>query len=421
MGEVPAFESAASSTEICRCCGAPLTETFADLGMSPLANSYVPLAEAGAMERFYPLRSFVCKNCYLVQLGQYESPETIFADYLYFSSFSETWLRHAEEYVEQAIRRFHLNGETQVTEVASNDGYLLQYFKRRGIPVFGIDPAPTVADAAIKKGIPTEIAFFNAATARRLRAEGLRPALIVANNVMAHVPNLHDFVQGFRELLAPDGVITIEFPHLLRLMAENQFDTIYHEHFSYFSLLSAERVLGQHGLEVFDVEELPTHGGSLRIYVRHAEDGEKPISEATRTLRSQEIAAGLAETDAYRRFGERVVQTKLALLDFLIDAKRSEKRVVGYGAPAKGNTLLNYCGVGPELLEYTVDLSPHKQGHLLPGTRIPILAPEVILKDKPDFVLILPWNLKDEISKQMAAVRGWGGKFVVPIPTAKIF
>lgn len=412
---------AAFRAPACRCCGAPLTETFADLGMTPLANSYVAPERAAAMEPFYPLHALVCSDCRLVQLAEFETPQAIFGDYLYFSSVSSSWLRHAERHAEAMIARLGLDHTTQVIEVASNDGYLLQYFARRGIPVLGVDPAANVAEVAIGRGIPTEVAFFGATTARRLRAAGHAPALMCANNVMAHVPNLHDFVEGFRILLAPGGVLTVEFPHLLRLMQEGQFDTIYHEHFSYFSLSTAEMVLAQHGLVVFDVEELPTHGGSLRIFVRHAEDRAKPVTEAVEELRQRELAAGLNGPDAYAAFAAQVVETKCALLDFLVGCRRAGQRVVGYGAPAKGNTLLNYCGVGPELLPFTVDASPHKQGLLLPGTRIPIRPPGAILEEKPDFVLILPWNLRDEIAREMSAIREWGGRFAVPIPTVQVF
>jgi SAM-dependent methyltransferase len=300
-------------------------------------------------------------------------------------------------------------------------GYLLQYFAQRGIPVLGVDPAANVAQTAIARGVPTEVAFFGAETARRLRAAHPAPALMVANNVLAHVPDLHDFVEGFRILLAPGGVATFEFPHLLRLMEKNEFDTIYHEHFSYISLLVAERLMGEHGLAVFDVEELPTHGGSLRLHVRHAGDASKPVTLAVGRVRAAERAVGLEGMEAYRRFAGRAVETKRALLDFLIGAHRAGKKVVGYGAPAKGNTLLNYCGVGKELLPFTVDRSTHKQGLLLPGSRIPVRAPEAIAEEKPDFVLILPWNLRDEIAAQMASIRDWGGRFVVPIPGVEVF
>ena len=405
----------------CRCCGAPLHETFADLGLTPLANSYVAPAEASRMEPFYPLHALVCSDCRLVQLAEFESPQAIFSEYRYFSSVSDAWLRHAETYAERMAARFGLGAATPVVEIASNDGYLLQYFARRGIPVLGIDPAANVARTAIDRGIPTEIAFFGAATAERVRAAHPQPMLMAANNVLAHVPDLHDFVEGFRILLAPGGVATFEFPHLLQLMRHAEFDTIYHEHFSYISLLVAERIFAQHGLTVFDLEELPTHGGSLRLFVRHAADKAKAVTPAVESMRALEREAGLDGPEAYRGFADQVVETKAALLEFLLRARREGKTVVGYGAPAKGNTLLNYCGVGPELLPFTVDRSPHKQGLLLPGTRIPIRAPEAILEARPDYVLILPWNLREEIAAQMSAIREWGGRFVVPIPQVEIF
>jgi 2-polyprenyl-3-methyl-5-hydroxy-6-metoxy-1,4-benzoquinol methylase len=409
------------SAPACRCCGAPLRETFADLGMSPLANSFVAPADVARMEPFYPLHALVCSECRLVQLAEFESPRAIFSDYRYFSSISEAWLRHAETYAGRMIARFGLGAATPVVEVASNDGYLLQYFARHGIPVLGIDPAANVAVTAIARGIPTEIAFFGAVTAERVRAAHPRPLLMAANNVLAHVPDLHDFVEGFRILLAPGGVATFEFPHLLQLMRHGQFDTIYHEHFSYISLLVAERIFAQHGLTVFDLEELPTHGGSLRLFVRHDEDAAKAMTPAVAAMRALEREAGLDRAEGYRGFAGQVVETKAALLEFLLQARREGKRVVGYGAPAKGNTLLNYCGIGPELLAFTVDRSPHKQGLLLPGTRIPIRAPEAILEARPDYVLILPWNLREEVAAQMAAIREWGGRFVLPIPQVEIF
>ncbi len=406
----------------CRCCGAVLTESFADLGMTPLANSFVAPQDASARESFYPLHALVCSECRLVQLAEFETPQAIFSDYLYFSSVSESWLRHAESYAERMTSRFGLGPETPVVEVASNDGYLLQYFAARGIPVLGVDPAANVAASAIARGIPTEVAFFGALTARRLLAAGHpAPRLMAANNVLAHVPDLHDFVEGFRILLAPGGVATFEFPHLLRLMQFNQFDTIYHEHFSYLSLLVVERLFAQHGLVVFDAEELPTHGGSLRVFARHGADAAKPVGASVARLRAEEQAAGLDGPEAYRRFARGVVEAKCSLLEFLVGAWRAGQRVVGYGAPAKGNTLLNYCGIGPELLPFTVDRSPHKQGLLLPGTRIPVREPEAIFREGPDFVLILPWNLKEEVAGQMAGIRAWGGRFVVPIPKVEIF
>jgi SAM-dependent methyltransferase len=404
----------------CRFCAAPLTETFVDLGMSPLSNAFVAPERAFAMEKFYPLHAFVCGACRLVQLPAVESPEAIFDDYLYFSSYSDTWLRHAEAYAAAMVARLGLSGQSLVVEIASNDGYLLQYFRGAGIPVLGVEPARNVAAVAQGKGIPTDIAFFGEGTARRLKATGAAPDLIAANNVLAHVPDLNDFVAGLKLLLAPSGVATIEFPHLLRLIDENQFDTIYHEHFSYFSLLTAERIFARHGLALFDVEELPTHGGSLRVHLRHAERAAPPIAASVEALRRREQAAGLDGPAPYRRFAEAVADTKAAILDFLIEARRHGKRVAGYGAPAKGNTLLNYCGIRTDLIAFTVDRSPHKQGMLLPGTHIPIRAPEALLEARPDYVLILPWNLKDEIMVQMAAIRDWGGRFVVPIPQLKI-
>jgi SAM-dependent methyltransferase len=404
----------------CRCCGEPLAETFANLGMSPLSNAFVSPADAGRMEPFYPLHVFVCGKCRLVQLDEFESPEHIFQDYLYFSSFSDSWLRHAEIYVESVTERFGLGAKSRVAEIASNDGYLLQYFVQRGVSVLGVEPAANVAKAAVEKGVPTEVAFFGVETAKRLRASGFVPDLIAANNVMAHVPDLNDFVAGFKVFLAPQGVLTVEFPHLLRLIDENQFDTIYHEHFSYFSLLVVDRLLTQHGLRLFDVQELSTHGGSLRIFACHEGNPAHPRLPSVEDLLAREKASGLAGLDVYRRFGQQVIDSKCDILDFCLSARRENKRIAGYGAPAKGNTLLNYCGIGPEFIEYTVDRSPHKQGLLLPGSRIPIHAPEQIFRTRPDYVLILPWNLKDEIMQQMSAVRDWGGKFVVPIPRVEI-
>lgn len=405
----------------CRCCGAALRETFADLGLTPLANSLVRPEQADRMEPFYPLHAFVCERCKLVQLAEFESPQAIFGDYLYFSSFSESWLRHAETYADRMTERFGLDAGSLVVEVASNDGYLLQFFRRRGVSVLGVDPAANVAREAVAKGIPTEVAFFGADTAARLRAAGHAPDLMAANNVLAHVPDLHDFIEGFRILLSPLGVATFEFPHLLRLMEGGQFDTIYHEHFSYLSFLVVQDLFAQHGLAVFDVEELPTHGGSLRVFVRHAGNAALAPAGNVARLTAAERAAGLDGIEAYRRFAARTIETKCALLECLLDARRRGKLVVGYGAPAKGNTLLNYCGIGPELLPFTVDLSPHKQGLLLPGTRIPVRAPSAITDARPDYVLILPWNLRDEIAAQMAMAREWGGRFIVPIPEVEVF
>jgi SAM-dependent methyltransferase len=404
----------------CRFCAAPLTQTFADLGMAPPSNSFVAPGHASAMEPFYPLHAFVCDQCHLVQLEEFETPEQIFSTYLYFSSFSDSWLKHAEAYTDQMISRFGLGAGSQVVEIGSNDGYLLQYFRARGVPVLGVEPAANVAAAATVRGIPTDVSFFGVATARRLKSSGIEPDVIAANNVMAHVPDLNDFVEGFSTLLKPGGVVTVEFPHLLRLMQQNQFDTIYHEHFSYFSLLTVERVFARHGLRLFDVQEVTTHGGSLRIFATQSNDSTHPTTDAVAKVLADERAAGLGRREAYAAFAEQVIDTKTALLAFCIQARRERKTIAGYGAPAKGNTLLNYCGVGPEFIPFTVDRSPHKQGKLLPGVHIPIRAPEAIFEAKPDYVLILPWNLADEIVAQMAGVRDWGGQFVVPIPTVRI-
>ncbi|MES1240976.1 MAG: class I SAM-dependent methyltransferase [Acidobacteriota bacterium] len=401
----------------CRSCGAPLSHVFVDLGAQPLANSYLEPADLRRPEPFYPLCVFVCGECFLVQLPEEERPDAIFSDYAYFSSYSESWLRHARIYSEAMIERFGLGPDRQVIEIASNDGYLLRWFKDRGIPVLGVEPARNVAEAAEAAGIPTLVRFFGSLTAQELAG---RADLLVGNNVLAHVPDLNDFVEGLKIALAPEGVLTLEFPHLLRLMDEDQFDTIYHEHYSYFSLLAVQRVFASRGLTVFDVQELPTHGGSLRIFVRHAGDDSKPVHPRVADLLARERIAGLGSLDAYRSFAERVQKVKRGLLRFLIQAKEEGKVVAGYGAPAKGNTLLNYCGVRTDLLDYTVDLSPHKQGRYLPGTRIPIFPPDRIRETRPDYVLILPWNLKEEITSQMADVRSWGGKFVVAIPEVRV-
>jgi len=405
----------------CRFCDSLLRHTFVDLGTSPLCESYRTADELREVEMFYPLRVYLCANCFLVQLEEFVSPGAIFSEYAYFSSFSDSWLQHCSSYVDKMIERFHLNKETSVVEVASNDGYLLQYFAQRGVPVLGIEPAANIAEAAMNKGIPTRVEFFGDVTAQALVAEGKHADLIVGNNVLAQVPDVNDFVEGLSVLLKPNGVITIEFPHLLCLMEQNQFDTIYHEHFSYFSFLTTEKIFDAHGLTIFDVEELPTHGGSLRVYAKHADDQSKTVSSAVQELRRKEEAAGLASVGAYGSFARRVERTKWNLLEFLITAKREGKVIAGYGAPGKGNTLLNYCGIRSDLLEYTVDRNPYKQGKFLPGTHIPILHPREIQERKPDFVLILPWNLKDEIIEQLSYIRQWGGRFVVPIPTVEVY
>lgn len=404
----------------CRFCGAPLTEVFVDLGMSPLSNAYLRPEHAHDPEVFYPLDVRVCSACFLVQLPEYAAPEAIFDDYAYFSSYSTSWLEHAKSYVEMMVPRLGLDGTSQVVELASNDGYLLQYFVQQGIPVLGIEPAATTAEVAIAKGVPTLVEFFGQGLAGRLVSEGKQADLILGNNVLAHVPALNDFVAGVKTLLKPDGVATFEFPQLLTLVDNLEFDTIYHEHFSYFSLGTARRVFAAHGLTLFDVDELPTHGGSLRVYVRHEEDDTKPIAEAVGALLLREAAAGLNDITSYRGFQSRVDAAKRELLKFLIATKEAGQTVVGYGAPAKGNTLLNYCGVRADLLAYTVDRSPHKQGRLLPGTHVPVFAPERIFETKPDYVLILPWNLKDEITEQMARIAEWGGKFVTPLPEVSV-
>ncbi|MEA2391976.1 MAG: hypothetical protein QOK31_2085 [Solirubrobacteraceae bacterium] len=403
----------------CRFCGAPLQHVCADLGMSPIANAFLAPDQLDRMEPFYPLRALVCDRCFLVQLEEFETPEQIFSDYAYFSSYSSSWLEHSRRYAEMAIERFGLGPEATVVELASNDGYLLQYFHEAGIPVIGVEPAEDVAQAAILKGIPTVVRFFGVETARDL-AETSRADLLIGNNVLAHVPDLNDFVAGMKVLLADDGVITMEFPHLMHLIAESQFDTIYHEHFSYFSFLTAQRVFAEHGITLFDVEELPTHGGSLRIYGRHAQDESRPVGDRVRELAERERAAGYEDLAIYEGFAGSVRATKRDVLRFFLDAKGEGAAVAGYGAPAKGNTLLNYCGVGPEFLDYTVDMSPRKQGHFLPGTHIPIRAPEAIFETRPEYVFILPWNLKDEIVEQMAGIREWGGRFVVRAPAVTV-
>lgn len=407
------------SAHLCRFCAAPLRLTFCDLGTSPLSNAFIKPADAHRGEIFYPLHALVCENCFLVQLEQFESPEHIFQDYVYFSSYSDSWLAHCERYAQSMSATLGLGPQSLVIEVASNDGYLLQYFRNAGVPVLGIEPARNVAAVAIQKGIPTLSEFFGCTLAARLAKEGRQADLVVANNVMAHVPDLNDFVAGLSHALKPTGVLTIEVPHLLCLIEEQQFDTIYHEHFSYFSFTTARSVLAHHGLGVHDVEQLPTHGGSLRIHASPVKAG-RAASTQVAALLADEQGAGLDQRSTYSSFSEKAKKTKRTLLSFLIEAKNAGKRIAGYGAPAKGNTLLNYCGIRDDLLDYTVDRSPHKQGLLLPGTRIPVYSPEKIMATKPDYVLILPWNLKDEICHQMTGIRSWGGKFVVPVPEVRV-
>ena len=404
----------------CLFCASPLTQTFVDLGMSPLCESYVNREQLNQMEAFYPLDVRVCGKCFLVQLQEYVSPEHIFTEYAYFSSYSETWLAHAKDYVDMIVGRLNLGPGSLAIELGSNDGYLLRNFVKKGIPALGVEPAANVAKVAVEKGVPTRVAFFGRKTAEKIVAEGQKADLVIGNNVLAQVPDINDFVAGIQIVLKPQGVATFEFPHLARLMEQNQFDTIYHEHFSYFSLISAEKIFAAHGLTLFDVEELPTHGGSMRIYARHAADDSKPLTTRLAALRNHEMALGLHQMGAYSSFDEQVKATKRNLLDFLIQARRAGKKIVGYGAPGKGNTLLNYCGIRTDFLEFTVDRNPYKQGKFLPGTHIPIFPVEKIDETKPDYLLILPWNFKDEIIKQMARIRNWGGQFVVPIPNVQV-
>jgi hypothetical protein len=389
--------------------------------MSPLANSYLKTEQLQQMEPFYPLCTYVCELCHLVQLPEFESPEGIFSDYAYFSSYSESWLRHAAAYSQLMIDRFGFNVSSQVIEIASNDGYLLQYFKEKGVPVLGIEPAENVAVVAREKGIHTISKFFGTKTAKEFASDGIKADLLLGNNVLAHVPDLNDFVKGMKIILKETGIITMEFPHLMRLMEENQFDTIYHEHFSYFSFIAVKQVFESHGLKIFDVEELTTHGGSLRIYARHKEDDAKAAGNRVKDLVSKEIEQGFDRLETYLSFGEKVKKTKRNVLDFLIQQKRKGKIIAGYGAPAKGNTLLNYCGIRTDFIDYTVDLSPHKQNLSLPGVHIPIYHPDKIRETKPDYLVILPWNLKDEIMNQMSCIREWGGQFVVFIPEVKVY
>jgi SAM-dependent methyltransferase len=412
--------SSHAAAPTCRFCSLPLVHTFCDLGMSPPSNAYLTAERLRHAEAFFPLHAFVCDGCKLVQLEQFQAPDEIFSDYAYFSSYSQSWLRHAETYVESMIPRLSLGPASRVVEIASNDGYLLQYFKKRGVPVLGVEPAANVAEVAKAKGIPTDVAFFGVNTARRLMAEGKQANLLLGNNVLAHVPDINDFVAGMAIILAPQGTITMEFPHLLKLMVFNQFDTIYHEHFSYLSLHTVQQIFAAHGLTVFDVDEIPTHGGSLRVYARHAQEPSSLPSENVTRVLNDERAAGLSDITTYTGFQTKVQKTKRALLSFLIDAKNSGRTIVGYGAAAKGNTLLNYCGIRNDFIDYVVDKNPHKQGRYLPGTHIPIQPPERVAETRPDFLLILPWNIQHEVVEQMASIRSWGGRFIVPIPEVKV-
>jgi len=404
----------------CRFCSSPLTHTFVDLGMSPLSNAFLDDSQLHRMEPFYPLHAFVCANCFLVQLEEHETPQNIFSDYAYFSSYSSSWLEHCRQYVDQMVERFGLGKQHQVIEIASNDGYLLQYFLKQDIPVLGIEPAENVARVACDAGIPTLIKFFGVVIARELVDQEIKADLLLGNNVLAHVPDLNDFVAGMKIVLKPDGIITMEFPHLLQLIKQNQFDTIYHEHYSYLSLMTVSTIFEHHGLSIFDVQELTTHGGSLRVYACHKENMNFVPTDRFATLLKSELEAGFDDLNAYINFAKRVNKTKQALLQFLIKVKNEGKSVVGYGAAAKGNTLLNYCGIRQDFLDYVVDRSPHKQGKYLPGTHIPICEPQKVSETRPDYLLILPWNLRDEVMEQMSHIRAWGGKFVVPIPQVEV-
>ena len=405
----------------CRFCNNLLKFTCVDLGVSPYANNYINAEQSHQMEPFYPLRVYVCEKCFLVQLPVFKSSSDIFSDYAYFSSFSDSWLQHAAAYVDYIVDRFGFDTKSQIVEIASNDGYLLQYFIKKKIPVLGIEPAKNVAQAAQQAGIQTIEKFFSSQTAKELAQDGKNADLLIGNNVLAHGPDVNDFVKGMKIILKPQGIITMEFPHLMRLMIENQFDTIYHEHFSYFSFMIVNRIFGEYGLTIFDVDELPTHGGSLRVYARHAEDDSKGVSDNVKELLEREAAEGFENMEFYIAFSQQVESAKRSILNFMVKTKNEGKSIAGYGAPAKGNTLLNYCGIRTDFIDYTVDRSPHKQGHFLPGTHIPIHHPDKIKETQPDYVVILPWNLKDEIMSQMDYIRDWNGKFVTLIPEVRIY
>lgn len=404
----------------CRLCAAPLTESFCDLGQSPLANSFLATIDDARNEAFFPLHVRVCTECHLAQLPAMETPQNIFSDYAYFSSFADGWVAHCRDFAESASKRFNITAQQHVIEIASNDGCMLGAFARHGTQILGIEPAANVAQAAIAQGVPTRIAFFGSRLAGQMRDEGISADLLIANNVLAHVPDLNDFVRGLSTLLGPAGALSIEFPSLLRLIDENQYDTIYHEHFSYFSMLTAENVLARHGLAIFDVEDLATHGGSMRIYAQHASTGRLPLSPRLAAVRQREAAAKLDKLETYRNFGARVREHRKKLLDLLHTAKASGRAIVAYGAPAKGNTLLNYCGIGQDTIDYTVDRNPRKQGRFLPGSHIPVRHPDFIHQTRPDYVLILPWNWKEEIIADLAYIREWGGRFIVPVPQPEV-
>lgn len=419
QGKTDLTSPTAISAPACRLCKNPLHHIFVDLGMSPLCESFVTADKIDAMEPYYPLRVFVCEKCFLVQLSEYVKPDHIFAEYAYFSSYSTSWIAHAKKYCEMITERLQLGRDSLVVEIACNDGYLLQHFGPLGVPVLGVEPAANVAKVSQSKGIPTRVEFFGVDLAKRLVSEGYRPDLIVGNNVLAHVPDINDFVGGVAHLLKADGIATFEFPHLERLMEENQFDTIYHEHFSYLSAVVIEQLARRHGLKFIDVEELPTHGGSLRVYLAHSGSGHA-VSPRVSELLSREDRLGFRTLEGYSTFSVKAQRTKRELLSFLIKAKNEGKRICGYGAPGKGNTLLNYCGIGTDFLDFTVDRNPYKHGRFTPGMHIPILPIEEIDRARPDYILVLPWNLKDEIVKQIRHVAEWGAMIVVPIPSVSV-
>jgi SAM-dependent methyltransferase len=418
MGDAPTRSSPGGTT--CRFCGEPLRLTVVDLGKSPLCQTVLSREQLEQAETFYPLHVRACERCWLVQIPEFVSPEGLFEEYAYFSAYSDSWVRHAADYVEMIAERRGLGPQSLVVELASNDGYLLQHFVARGIEVLGVDPARNVAEAAVARGVPTLVDFFGRRLAGRLASEGKLADLVLGNNVLAQVPDINDFVAGVKILVAPGGTATFEFPHLARLLDQLEYDTIYHEHFSYFSLFSIREIFGAHGLAVVDVQELRSHGGSLRVFLEHAEEA-PTVTEAVHELLRREEAEGLRSEEAYARFREGVAESKRALLELLVDLRRAGKQVVGYGAPGKGNTLLNYCGIRTDFLDYTVDRNPYKQGRFTPGTHIPIHPPERIAETKPDVIVILPWNLAKEISEQLAYTAEWGAQLVVPIPRATVF
>ncbi|WP_028669119.1 class I SAM-dependent methyltransferase [Runella zeae] len=405
----------------CRFCKTSLQNVFIDLVNSPASNSFLTKEQLNEPETFFPLKVYTCHHCFLVQIDEYKKSEAIFdSNYVYFSSYSSSWLAHAEQYVESMTERFSLNRSSQVIEIASNDGYLLQYFLKKNIPVLGIEPTQNTAQVSIDKGIQTITSFFGVSLAKSLANQGLYADLLLGNNVLAHVPDIIDFVGGMKIILKPQGVITMEFPHLVQLIDNNQFDTIYHEHFSYLSLYTVKQIFDSQELEIFDVDKLPTHGGSLRIYAKHKQDSSKAISENVDRLLNEENEKGINNLSYYEGFQAKALKVKLAFIDFLIQQKRAGKKVVAYGAAAKGNTLLNYCGIKNDLIDFVVDANPSKQNKFLPGSHIPVVTEFTLKAEKPDYVVILPWNIKQEIILQLSYIRGWGGKFVIPIPNLTI-